>query len=134
MIRMFVLAAMLATPAMAQEAETSAPPQRVRSVVLYGEDSCPKPENADEVVICSRSGDSPFRIPKELRKTEPGPGGTSWARRAELVDEVNRAVLPGSCNPIGSNGQTGCTMQMLRQWKAEQREKKAAEAEIPGGE
>ncbi|MEG3179959.1 hypothetical protein [Sphingomonas sp. LT1P40] len=134
MIRMLLLTALLATPAMAQEAASGEPPQRVRSVVLFGEDKCPKAESADEVVICSRPGDSPFRIPKALRKTEPGPGGTSWVRRAELVDEVNRAVLPGSCNPIGSFGQSGCTMQMLRQWKAEQREKKAAEAEIPGGE
>lgn len=135
MIRMLMLAALAATPVLAQEAEDgNEPPQRVRSVLLYGEDKCPKPTSEDEVVICSNGGDSPFRIPKSLRKTDPGPGGTSWTRRAELVDEVNRATLPGSCSPIGSFGQSGCTLQMLQQWRAERAAQKAEEAAIPGGE
>ncbi|MFN4097622.1 MAG: hypothetical protein ACK4GG_12715 [Sphingomonas sp.] len=138
MIRPFLIAMLAASPVLAQDgaepAGAGAPPQKVRSVLLYGDDTCPKAESADEVVICSRPGDSPFRIPKTLRKTEPGPGGTSWVRRAELVDEVNRAVLPGSCNPIGSYGQSGCTIRMLQQWKAEQKAKKAEEAAIPGGD
>ncbi len=135
MFRLLIPALLLAAPAVAQDApEVDAPAQRVRSVLLYGDDTCPKAESPDEVVVCARTGDSPFRIPKTLRKTEPGPGGTSWVRRAELVDEVNRQTLPGSCSPIGSYGQTGCTMQMLRQWKAEQAAKKAEEAEIPGGD
>ncbi len=137
MIHPFLIAMLAATPVLAQDGEPAgagAPPQKVRSVLLYGDESCPKPASPDEVVICARPGDSPFRIPKALRKTEPGPEGTSWVRRAELVDEVNRAVLPGSCNPIGSYGQSGCTIRMLQQWKAEQRAKKAEEAAIPGGE
>lgn len=135
MIRMLMLAALAATPALAQEAEDgNAPPQRVRSVLLYGDDKCPKPASEDEVVICSKPGDSPYRIPKALRKTEPGPGGTSWTRRAELVDEVNRVTLPGSCSPVGSFGHTGCTLQMLQQWRAERSAKKAEESAIPGGE
>ena len=135
MIRMLMLAALAATPALAQEAEDgNAPPQRVRSVLLYGDEKCPKAQNDDEVVICSNAGDSPYRIPKSLRKTEPGPGGTSWTRRAELVDEVNRVTLPGSCSPVGSFGHTGCTLQMLQQWRAERSAKKAEDAAIPGGE
>ena len=135
MIRILMLAAIAATPVLAQEAEGgNEPPQRVRSVLLYGEDQCPKAESEDEVVICSKVGESPFRIPKSLRKTEPGPGGTSWTRRAELVDEVNRVTLPGSCSPIGSFGQSGCTTQMLQQWRADRAAKKAEEAAIPGGE
>ncbi|WP_447724963.1 hypothetical protein [Sphingomonas koreensis] len=135
MIRMLMLAAIAATPVFAQEAEDgNEPPQRVRSVLLYGEEQCPKAERDDEVVICAKVGESPYRIPKSLRKTEPGPGGTSWTRRAELVDEVNRMTLPGSCSPIGSFGHTGCTMQMLQQWRAERTAKKAEEAAIPGGE
>lgn len=134
MIRFALLAALIVTPVLAQEPAEDAPgepPTRVRSVLLYGEDQCPKADGPDEVVVCAKVGDSPYRIPKSLRKTEPGPEGTSWVRRAELVDEVNRAVLPGSCNPIGSYGQSGCTLQMLRQWKAEQKEKQAEEALIP---
>ncbi len=134
MFRVMLLAVLTATHALAQDATSDGPPQRVRSVILYGDDVCPNAESPDEVVICAKSGDSPFRIPKSLRKTEPGPGGTSWVRRAELVDEVNRVTLPGSCSPIGSYGQSGCTIRMLQQWKAEQKAKKAEEAAIPGGE
>ncbi|MFN6936570.1 MAG: hypothetical protein ACK4NZ_15625, partial [Tsuneonella sp.] len=79
MIRPFLIALLAASPVLAQEgesADSSAPPQRVRSVLLYGEEACPKPDGPDEVVICARPGDSPFRIPKALRKTEPGPEGT----------------------------------------------------------
>jgi len=134
-IRVLMLAAIAAAPVLAQEAgDGNEPPQRVRSVLLYGDDQCPKAESEDEVVICSKVGESPYRIPKSLRKTEPGPGGTSWTRRAELVDEVNRVTLPGSCSPIGSFGHTGCTMQMLQNWRAERAAQKAEEAAIPGGE
>ena len=135
MIRILMLAMIVATPVLAQEAEDgNAPPQRVRSVLLYGEDQCPKAESEDEVVICSKVGESPYRIPKSLRKSEPTPASTSWTRRVELVDEVNRVTLPGSCSPIGSFGQSGCTTQMLLQWRADRAAKKAEEAAIPGGE
>ena len=130
-----MLAALAATPVLAQEAEDeNAQPQRVRSVLLYGDDQCPKAESEDEVVICSKVGESPFRIPKSLRKSEPTPASTSWTRRVELVDEVNRVTLPGSCSPIGSFGHTGCTMQMLQNWRAERAAQKAEQAAIPGGE
>lgn len=135
MIRILLVAALAATPVMAQKAEDdNAPPQRVRSVLLYGDDQCPKAESEDEVVICSRPGDSPYRIPKSLRKSKFSPDSVSWTRRAELVDEVNRVALPGSCSPVGSFGHTGCTMQMLQQWRADRAAKKAEEAAIPGGE
>jgi hypothetical protein len=136
MIRMTLLAAMLATtPALAQDAENgNEPPQRVRSVLLYGDDQCPKAESEDEVVICSKVGESPYRIPKKLRQSKFTPDSVSWTRRAEVVDEVNRQVLPGSCSPIGSYGHTGCTIQMLQNWRADRAARKAEEAAIPGGE
>ncbi|WP_343519174.1 hypothetical protein [Sphingomonas sp.] len=135
MIRMLMLAMLAATPVLAQEAEDgNEPPQRVRSILLYGDEKCPKPTSEDEVVICSNAGDSPFRIPKSLRKSKFRPESVSWTRRAELIDEVNRQTLPGSCSPIGSYGHTGCTIQMLQQWRAERAERKAEEAAIPGGE
>ncbi|MBX3593948.1 hypothetical protein [Sphingomonas sp.] len=132
MIRLALFMAIVASPALAQDAggEGSEPPQKVRSVILYGDDKCPAAA-ADEIVVCHSGGESPFRIPKSLRKSPERPANTSWVRRAELIDEVNRATLPGSCNPIGSNGQTGCTLKMLQQWKAEQAAKKAEEANIP---
>lgn len=129
MISFLLLAAMVSTPVDAQEGGD--PPSRVRSVILFGDQQCPKAESPEEIVVCANGGESPFRIPKELRERVPGPEGTSWVRRAETVDEVNRALLPGSCSPIGSYGQSGCTAQMLRQWAAEKREREAREAKIP---
>lgn len=135
MIRMLMLAVLAATPVAAQETEDgNEPPQRVRSVLIYGDEKCPKPTSEDEVVICSNAGESPYRIPKSLRKSKFSPESVSWTRRAEVVDEVNRQVLPGSCSPIGSYGHTGCTIQMLQQWRADRAARKAEEAAIPGGE
>lgn len=132
MSRLSFLALLMASPAVAQQAEPpGAPPQRVRSVLLYGDDKCPKAEKPDEIVVCANAGDSPYRIPKKLRERTPGPEGTSWARRAELVDEVNRVTLPGSCSPVGSFGQSGCTMQMVQRWAAERKEQKARDAQVP---
>jgi hypothetical protein len=131
MKRLLILSMALATPALAEDEAPSTAPQRVRSIVLFGDQACPKAENPDEIVVCSNGGDSPYRIPKNLRERPVTPASTSWVRRAELVDEVNRAVLPGACNPIGSFGQSGCTMQMIQRWKAEQAEQKAKEAAVP---
>jgi alkylation response protein AidB-like acyl-CoA dehydrogenase len=133
MTRLLLLAAFaVATPALAQEKEAqSTQPQRVRSVLLYGDQQCPKAESPDEIVVCANAGDSPYRIPKNLRERTPGPEGTSWVRRAELIDEVNRVGMPGSCSPVGSYGASGCTLQAIQQWAAERKAQKARESNIP---
>lgn len=133
MPRLLLLAALaFAPPAFAQDEDVqSTQPQRVRSVLLYGDQTCPKPESPDEIVVCANGGDSPYRIPKNLREREPNPASTSWTRRAELVDEVNRVALPGSCSPIGSFGQSGCTLQSIQRWAAEKKEQKARESRVP---
>lgn len=133
MIRLALLASLtLAPPALAQdEAARSTQPQRVRSVLLYGDQACPKAESPDEVVVCANAGDSPYRIPKNLRERTVGPDGTSWVRRAELIDEVNRVGVPGNCSPVGTFGQSGCTLQSIQRWAAEKKEQKAREAQVP---
>lgn len=132
MNRLLLFALLIATPAGAQDkGDDPSPPQRVRSILLYGDQQCPKSENPDEIVVCANAGDSPYRIPKKLREREPGPAGTSWARRAELVDEVNRVAVPGSCSPVGSFGQSGCTLQSVQRWAAEKKAQKEREAQVP---
>jgi len=144
MIRWMVIAAFALAPAAqaqqrahgkaespAVESTKGEPPKRIRSVLLYGDEKCPTPTNSDEIVVCARGGESPYRIPKNLRELPESPTSQAWGRRAELIEEVNRAGLPNSCSPIGSGGQTGCTAQLLRQWAAEQGEKKAAQAKVP---
>ena len=131
--RLLVAAALLAAPAVAQDQKTSQePPKRVRSVLLYGEESCPKPTDPDEIVVCANAGDSPYRIPKQFRnQPDEGAAAQAWTNRVETVEEVNRAGLPNSCSPVGSGGQTGCTRAMIRQWYKERLDAKAKAARVP---
>ncbi|MES2444304.1 MAG: hypothetical protein V4574_15865 [Pseudomonadota bacterium] len=118
---------LIATPAFAQSAGTGdAPPKRVRSVILFGEEKCPRTADPDEIVVCANGGESPYRIPKEFRD-QPKEGATAqaWTRRMETVEEVNRAGLPNSCSPIGTGGQTGCTRQMIQQWYQDRLDRRA---------
>lgn len=133
MSRLLILALLASTTsAMAQDKDAgAAPPQRVRSVLLYGDDKCPKAQSAEEIVVCANGGESPYRIPKKLRERPATPASTSWVRRAELVDEVNRVGVPGSCSPVGTFGQSGCTLQSIQRWAAEKKAQKEKDALIP---
>lgn len=123
-----IAALLLTMPAAAQDkkAEPEGPPKRVRSILLYGDETCPKSEDPDEIVVCANAGDSPYRIPKQFRnKPSEAAGARSWTSRMETVEEVNRSGLPNSCSPVGSGGQTGCTRAMIRQWYLERLQQKA---------
>ena len=128
--RLLIATALLATPALAQDkSEQQGPPQRIRSVMLYGDEQCPKPQGDDEIVVCANAGESPYRIPKRFRdQPKEGPASASWTRRAEIIEEVNRVGLPNSCSPVGTGGQTGCTRAFIRQWAQERLDRKAKEA------
>jgi hypothetical protein len=131
MVRWILVAALAASPAMAQEAEktSNAPPQRTRSVTVYGQEECPKPETENEVVVCARKDESErFRIPSELRNPPSQEAAAqSWANRVDTMMEANRAGLPNSCSPIGTGGQTGCNQQLLRQWYLERKAQQQAQ-------
>ena len=46
----------------------------------------------------------------------------SAAQAAESVpSRESHVVCPDSCSVIGSWGQSGCTQQLIRQWRAERR-------------
>ncbi|MFZ5747317.1 MAG: hypothetical protein ACOY45_06625 [Pseudomonadota bacterium] len=123
-----------AAPAMAQDASPSSNqvPSRIRNVLLYGDEQCPKAQSDDEIVVCARTGESPYRIPKQFRdQPAEGPVGQAWTRRVEVVEEVNRAGLPNSCSPIGTGGQTGCTRLQIQQWAQERLDKRAKESWVP---
>ena len=124
---------LIAAPSFAQTAGTGdGPPKRVRSVVTYGDEACPKQTDPEEIVVCAKGGDSPYRIPKRFRnQPKEGPTGQSWTRRMEVVEEVNRAGLPNSCSPIGTGGQTGCTRLMIQQWYQDRLDRKTKAARRP---
>lgn len=136
-VRLLVAAALLAGPAMAQDSKqaqdtSSGPPKRVRSILLYGQEECPKPQSEDEIVVCANGGESPYRIPKEFRNQRKDDAGSqAWTNRVEMVEEVNRAGLPNSCSPVGTGGQTGCTRAAIRQWYQERLDAKAKAAQVP---
>jgi hypothetical protein len=136
-VRLMVAAALLAGPAMAQDSKqsqdtNSGPPKRVRSILLYGQEECPKSQSEDEIVVCANAGESPYRIPKQFRdQPKQDAASQAWTNRVETVEEVNRAGLPNSCSPVGTGGQTGCTRAMIRQWYQERLDQKAKASQIP---
>ncbi|KTT76258.1 hypothetical protein [Sphingomonas endophytica] len=136
-----LLAGALALPSMASAqtesaGETGRAPQRVRSVTLEGNETCPKAQG-DEVVVCSRlNPDEQFRIPKPLRDSaEPAAKNQAWANRAAVADQASRvaAGIPDTCSTVGSGGQTGCALAINRAWAAERRAAEKNDSMIPGG-
>ena len=114
-------------PSIAHAGET---PARQSTLVVYGNDPCPTSGADNEVVVCARRPEEErYRIPRRLRERQPLE--TSWASRVEGMDEENRIMRPNSCSVVGSNGFTGCTSQMIRQWYAERRARRAEDANIP---
>jgi hypothetical protein len=109
-----ISAAMLAavSPASAEDAPT----ERVSTLLVYGDDPCPK-STAEEVVVCARQPESErYRIPKKLRKRDYNEARDgSWAGTAKVLEMVNQQGLPNSCSPIGSYGFTGCFARFLQQ-------------------
>jgi hypothetical protein len=116
-----------AAPALAQDdslAMSSQPPEKFSFLIAYGQDQCPEAAG-DEIVVCAQEPEADlYRVPKELReelKEEENVGGGSWASAVEGYDDIARLGRPNSCSAVGSNGFTGCTAAMLRQWFAERR-------------
>jgi len=107
-----------------KQAETGQPPQRVRSVTLTKNEKCPPSTNTD-IVVCTTVED-PYRIPKALRDSGPIPGPRqAWTNRVAADEQTSRAAagLPDTCSPVGSGGQSGCSMAAARAWAAEKRAK-----------
>ena len=125
------LAALLGAAALLPSAALALdPPSRQSTLVIYGNDPCPTSGADNEVVVCARRPEEErYRIPRRIRERQPTE--TSWASRVEGLDEESRQMRPNSCSVVGSNGFTGCTSAMIRQWYAERRARRAAEAGVP---
>jgi hypothetical protein len=97
--------------------------ERVRRLVVYGRDSCPRAKSPDEIVVCARRPETErYRIPKELRDSasENDPDSTSWASRAEALEYVGRTGIQ-SCSTVGPGGVSGCWNEMVRAWRRDRR-------------
>jgi len=111
-----------ATPAAAQDqSPASEGAERIKQVIVYGEDPCPA-GTGDEIVVCARQAESErFRIPQELR-SEPA-GSTkneAWTRRVQSIEYVGRSGTE-SCSTTGGGGFTGCFEKIMAQAKAERK-------------
>lgn len=125
-----LLIALSALPASAQKA-SEGPPERVVSLLVFGNDPCPR-SSGEEIVVCARLPENErYRIPKSLRGRKAVPAHESWAARASELEYVSRAGTPNSCSPVGSGGQTGCYQQFLRAAREERRQSRAEPADIP---
>ena len=107
--------ALFPAPAAAQAGQ-----ERIRRVIVYGNEPCPRATAADEVVICGRRPDTErYRIPQELRdQPSDDPENTSWAVRAEALEYVGRTGIQ-SCSTVGPGGASGCWNELVRAWRKE---------------
>ncbi|MFD1788911.1 hypothetical protein ACFSC3_15200 [Sphingomonas floccifaciens] len=121
-MRLVLAVAIAAVPAAAYAQEQgSQPPQRIRSITIQPGEKCPE-STASEVVVCAPPDQDQYRIPKALRdEPKTDVQSISQSVRMERVMEDNRRVLPGSCSPIGMNGQSGCGQKAAEAWIAEKR-------------
>ena len=132
MLRILVLAALVATPVAAVAQTESSTVQRVRSVTLKPGEKCPA-SSAEEIVVCGTI-DQPYRIPKQFRNDGPiAAQNQSWVNRADTMTDVSRVAggLPDTCSTVGSGGQTGCALATNRAWRAEKRAQAQAATSVP---
>ena len=105
-------------------APADAQSERVRRLVVYGTDPCPRSTDPGEVIVCARRPETErYRIPRELRDsaTEDDPESLSWAARAEALEYVGRTGIE-SCSTVGSAGVSGCWNEMVRAWRRDRRQ------------
>ena len=133
-----LIALLVAAPAAAQQTPanpTTAPPRpsmlkpadipagdgsqpRTRMVTVFGNEACPKPASADEVVVCARLPESEiYRIPERLRRAEDRRSVLTQNRSLLLGDSAGGAGGSiGSCSAVGAAGFTGCDRRQVEAW------------------
>jgi len=108
--------AALTAPAAAQDSGGD----KVRMLIVYGDDKVAPPEG-DEIVVVARMPEADrYRIPETLRFSDD-PANMAWARRIEKLDMIG-AFGTMSCSPVGAGGFTGCTQQFIDAAYADKRE------------
>lgn len=106
-------AALFAMPALAQDDSATTAPggEKINTVIVYGNDPCPK-STGDEITVCARKDESErYRIPEPLRSSE-SPANDAWNNRVLAYETVGKHGAL-SCSPVGGGGWTGCLRQMI---------------------
>jgi hypothetical protein len=115
------LAALAASPVMAQDAPTQGPAEpKVNQLIVYGDDKCPE-STGDEITVCARLDEGErYRIPESLRGLD-GPQNQAWANKVKGFEAVGN-FGPLSCTAVGAGGELGCTAKMIEAAYAEKRQ------------
>ena len=116
-----LLGASLPATSFAQASPDVAGPagERIKMVIVFGDDPCPRGEG-DEIVVCPRKAEAErFRIPAPLRETPSGKS-EAWAQRVLAYETVGRDGI-NSCSPVGPGGALGCTQRLIRNAYAEKK-------------
>ncbi len=108
--------AALAMPASAQDSAGD----KVRMVIVYGDDAVPPPEGDEIVVVAHLPEADRYRIPEVLRWSDD-PANMAWARRVEKLEMIGKFGT-NSCSPAGAGGFTGCTQQLIDAAYADKRD------------
>jgi len=92
---------------------------KVNTVIIYGNDECPK--SAETITVCARLAESErYRIPENLRGSD-SPQNESWSNKVQSFESVGN-FGPLSCTPFGAGGELGCTAKMIRDAYAEKKQ------------
>ena len=84
---------------------------KVRMVIVYGDDTVPPPQGDEIVVVAHLPEGDRYRIPEALRFSDD-PANMAWARRVEKLEMIGKFGT-NSCSPAGLGGFTGCTQQLI---------------------
>jgi hypothetical protein len=102
-----VALAVFAAPAAAQDSAGD----KVRMVIVYGDDAVPPPVGDEIVVVAHLPESDRYRIPEVLRFSDD-PANMAWARRVEKLEMIGKFGT-NSCSTAGIGGFTGCTQQLI---------------------
>ena len=120
-----------AQPAIPPEGSPEAQREKMSTLLVFGNDPCPRSSD-NEIVVCARLPENErYRIPKRLRGKKAEPAQESWSNTVRQLEYVSRIGTPNSCSPVGSAGQTGCYQQFLRAARDERRQMKAEAGAVP---
>jgi len=115
-----LLATLAPAGPLAAQAPTPAQREKIRQIIVYGTDPCPR-GSGDEIVICARRPENErYRLPESAREPTPSPESESWSVRAQDLEYVGRTGTQ-SCSTVGPGGSTGCWAQLMRSAREERR-------------
>ncbi|QIL03171.1 hypothetical protein G7078_10545 [Sphingomonas sinipercae] len=102
-------------------AQPAAAQRSAAEIIVYGNDPCPRAAEDEQVICVRRSEADRYRIPKDARTSGDRQETTSWTQKAQQAMSMGNSGT-NTCSPVGPGGHTGCTREMINQWRAERKE------------